>query len=107
MFDIGFVELLLIAVIGLLVIGPEQLPQVARKLGVWVGRLRRMAGDVQREVDRQLQAEELRERIRKEGEGMKLEEIQGTVTEALEEAKKHDHTKPLQPEKTSPSSQSP
>ena len=107
MFDFGFAEMLVIGVVALLVIGPEQLPQVARKAGVWIGRLRRMAGDVQREVDRQLQAEELRERIRKEGEGMKLEEIQGTVTEALEEAKKHDHTQPLQPEKSSSTTQSP
>ena len=41
MFDIGGLELLLIAVVGLLVIGPERLPEALRTLGLWLGRLRR------------------------------------------------------------------
>ena len=40
MFDIGFIELVLIGVVGLVVIGPERLPGVASKLGRWVGRTR-------------------------------------------------------------------
>ncbi|MDH5409282.1 MAG: Sec-independent protein translocase protein TatB, partial [Gammaproteobacteria bacterium] len=41
MFDIGFWELAIIAVVGLLVIGPERLPGVARTAGMWIGRTRR------------------------------------------------------------------
>ena len=41
MFDIGFAELLLIAVVGLLVIGPERLPSAIRTTSLWLGRLRR------------------------------------------------------------------
>jgi len=41
MFDIGFAELLLIGVVGLLVLGPERLPGAVRTVSLWVGRLRR------------------------------------------------------------------
>jgi sec-independent protein translocase protein TatB len=43
MFDVGFWELAVIFVIGLLVLGPQRLPQVARQMGQWAGRARRMA----------------------------------------------------------------
>lgn len=43
MFDVGFWELAVIFVVGLLVLGPERLPQVARQLGEWAGKARRMA----------------------------------------------------------------
>jgi len=42
MFDVGFSELLLLAVIALVVLGPEKLPHAARMTGAWVGRIRRM-----------------------------------------------------------------
>ena len=40
MFDVGFSELLLIAVVALLVLGPERLPKAARFAGLWVRRAR-------------------------------------------------------------------
>ncbi len=43
MFDVGFWELAVIFVVGLLVLGPERLPGVARQLGSWAGKARRMA----------------------------------------------------------------
>ena len=43
MFDIGFVELLLLAGLGLIVLGPKRLPEVAAQLGRWVGQARRMS----------------------------------------------------------------
>ena len=91
MFDIGFLELVLIGVVGLLVLGPERLPVAARTAGLWVGRARRMVGELTREVDRQLKTEELRERLRKEGDELGLEKIQRTVDDALQDAKKYKH----------------
>ena len=44
MFDIGFWELSLIAVIALLILGPERLPRAARELGLWVGKSKKMVG---------------------------------------------------------------
>ena len=63
MFDIGFWELTMIAVIALLVIGPDKLPDVARTAGKWVGRARRFVGDVKTDIDRELKQEELRKAI--------------------------------------------
>ena len=65
MFDIGFTEVTLIAVIGLIVIGPERLPRVAREIGVWVGRLRRYVAQVKADIDREIRADELKELVNK------------------------------------------
>jgi len=63
MFDIGFWELTTIAVIALLVIGPDKLPGVARTAGKWVGRARRFVGDVKSDIDREIKQEELKKAI--------------------------------------------
>lgn len=63
MFDIGFWELTTIAVIALVVIGPDKLPGVARTAGKWVGRARRFVGDVKTDIDRELKQEELKKAI--------------------------------------------
>ncbi|MEM1110752.1 MAG: Sec-independent protein translocase protein TatB [Pseudomonadota bacterium] len=54
MFDIGFAELLIIAVVGLLVIGPERLPGAIRTGSAWVSRIRRGFNDIKREVQQEL-----------------------------------------------------
>ncbi len=59
MFDVSFLELLVIAVIALLVIGPEKLPKVARTLGALTGRLQRYVAQVKVEVNREVRFEEL------------------------------------------------
>lgn len=59
MFDISFSELLLIAVVALLVIGPEKLPKVARTAGAFTGRLQRFMAQVKDEVNREARFEEL------------------------------------------------
>lgn len=106
MFDIGFLELVVVAVVALLVLGPEQLPTAARKAGLWLGRIRRFTSQVSQEIDRQLKAEELREKLRKEGDTLGLEKIQKTVDDALGEARKFEHlvskdvTKPAPPQAT-------
>lgn len=91
MFDIGFPELVVCAVIALIVLGPERLPAAARTAGRWVGRARRMVRQFSDELDRQLKADELRERIRKEGGDIGLDDIQRTVNGAMDEARQYEH----------------
>ncbi len=86
MFDIGFTELLVCAVIALLVLGPERLPQAARTAGRWVGKARRMVQQMSDEIDRQVKAEELRERVKDETENLGLNEVQDSVRSALDNA---------------------
>ena len=54
MFDIGFPELVLVAIVGLLVIGPERLPEALRTLGLWLGRMRRSFVAVKSEIEKAL-----------------------------------------------------
>jgi len=60
MFDIGFSEMVVIAVVALIVIGPERLPGVARTMGALLGRMQRYFTDVKAEVNRELQLEDIR-----------------------------------------------
>ena len=70
MFDVAFSELLVIAVVALLVIGPERLPKVARTLGALTGRMQRYVAQVKEEVNREVSFQELQQL---------QEEIQATV----------------------------
>ena len=60
MFDIGFSEMMVIAVLALIVIGPERLPRVARTLGHLAGRLQRYVADVKADINREVELDELR-----------------------------------------------
>src|SRR5258706_4175601 len=60
MFDIGISEIMVIAVVALVVIGPERLPRVARTIGTLLGRAQRYVNDVKAEVNREMELEELR-----------------------------------------------
>jgi sec-independent protein translocase protein TatB len=60
MFDIGFTELFIIAVVGLIVIGPERLPRVARTLGHLFGRMQRYVSEVKADINREMELDELR-----------------------------------------------
>lgn len=60
MFEIGFSELMLVGIVALLVFGPDKLPGLARNVGLWTGRIKRMIGSVQQDVQRELaKADEL------------------------------------------------
>jgi len=60
MFDVGFSEIMVIAVVALVVLGPEKLPKTARTLGHLFGRLQRYVADVKADINRELQLEELK-----------------------------------------------
>jgi len=81
MFDIGFWELAIIAVVALIVIGPDKLPGVARTAGKWVGRTRRFVNQVKTDIDREVQQDELRKMLEKEA---GLDEIKQSLNEGLE-----------------------
>ena len=82
MFDVGFSELVVIGIIGLLVLGPKRLPELARTAGHWLGRMRRFVSDVKQDIDREMQAEELAElrRLREE-----LEQTRGSIAQTAQE----------------------
>ncbi len=54
MFDIGFAELIIIAVVSLLVIGPERLPGAVRTISLWLGRFKRSFNEIRQEIEQEL-----------------------------------------------------
>ncbi|MEZ5651430.1 MAG: Sec-independent protein translocase protein TatB [Burkholderiaceae bacterium] len=60
MFDIAFSEMIIVAVIALVIVGPERLPKLARQVGEWMGKLQRYVADVKTDLNRQMELEELR-----------------------------------------------
>ncbi len=73
MFDIGFTELLLLTVIGVVVIGPERLPSVARTLGRIVGQARRFMTGLQNKIEQEIKLDELNKRIMEETKDMNFD----------------------------------
>lgn len=61
MFDFSFSELVVVAVVALIVIGPEKLPKVARTLGAFIGRIQRYMAQVKDEINREVRFEELQQ----------------------------------------------
>lgn len=76
MFDIGFSELLVIAVVALVVLGPERLPKAARFAGLWVRRARNQWDSVKQELERELQADEIKRQMQDVRQGMQETENQ-------------------------------
>ena len=66
MFDIGFPELLLIGVVTLPVIGPDQLPSAMRTIALWIGRFRRGFADIRRDIEQGIGADEIRQQLHNE-----------------------------------------
>lgn len=66
MFDIGFSELLLVALVALLVFGPERLPGAVRTGSLWLGRLKRSVQSIKQEVEREIGADEIRQQLHNE-----------------------------------------
>jgi sec-independent protein translocase protein TatB len=64
MFDVGFSELLIIAVVALLVLGPERLPKAARFAGLWMRRARAQWYSVKAELERELASEEMQRSLK-------------------------------------------
>lgn len=85
MFDVGFWEILLIALVGLVVIGPQRMPAVARTLGLWTSRIRRSASRFRADLENELRAQELRALLDEEQAALRepMAETAATLNESL------------------------
>ena len=88
MFDIGFWELALIGVVALLVVGPDRLPGLARTVGLWVGRIRRYVATVRDDIEREIQADELRTLLEKRDDLNPLKEVIEETSSTISDANK-------------------
>jgi sec-independent protein translocase protein TatB len=87
MFDIGFWELSIIMVVALLVIGPERLPGLARKAGLYLGKARRFVSSVKNDINQELKAEELKRILQEQKDSTGLHEIVEETKKSISQAK--------------------
>lgn len=84
MFDIGFAELLLLGVVGLLVLGPERLPTAVRTVSIYLGKLRRSFNSIRSEIERELHTEEIKREIHNQAVLDSLKETEQQLRESLD-----------------------
>lgn len=93
-FDIGFFELLVIAIVGLVIIGPERLPETARAVGLWLGRVKRSLRATRSEIEKQLGADDIRRQLHNEEVMRSLEATRRQIQDAVQEGVIEDRPKP-------------
>jgi len=100
MFDVGFAELFLLAIIGLLVLGPERLPKVARTLGGFVRKARMSWISLRNTIESEMNEADLSKPIRKTSEELKQigRELSGKAVFKAEENKQDSTLKDPEPE---------
>ncbi|SQH97846.1 Sec-independent protein translocase protein TatB [Haemophilus haemolyticus] len=86
MFDIGFSELVLLMVVGLVVLGPKRLPVAIRTVMSWVKTIRGLAANVQNELKQELKLQELQDSIKK-AESLNLQALSPELSKTVEELK--------------------
>jgi len=90
LFDIGGFELLLVAIVGLLIVGPERLPEVLRSIGLWMGRLRKAFNAAKTEIEQEIGMDDIQrqlhnESVLKEIKKIEDEAVKGIQREPIEE----------------------
>jgi len=73
-FDIGFSELIVCAIVALIVIGPERMPETVRTVGLWIGRIKRSMRETRSEIERQMGVDDIRRQLHNEDIMRSLEE---------------------------------
>lgn len=98
MFDIGFLELLVVLIIALLVIGPERMPEVARKLGAFMGKTKRFINSVKEEGEWQETVRDLKQSMDLQEERKELQkleqDLQGSLAQSTEDLDLESLTRP-------------
>ena len=84
MFDVGFLEISVVFVVALIVVGPEKLPGLARSVGLYVGKARRYADFVRREIESEVRSAELKDIVKKPA---LIEEVKDTLNETAQTLK--------------------
>ena len=95
MFDIGFSELLLIALVTLLVMGPERLPQAVRSISLWLGRLKQMLASARRDLEQEVGMDDIRQQLHNEQIMRELDESRDHLEESYNQAANAAQIKPL------------
>ncbi len=86
MFEVGFLELLIIMVIALLVVGPERLPGMARKAGALMAKMKRFVSNVKQDIDKEIKADELKKIVQDQADSVGIHDIIEETRQTFEKA---------------------
>ncbi|MGV6827038.1 MAG: Sec-independent protein translocase protein TatB [bacterium] len=100
MFDIGFFELMLIAVVALLVVGPERLPVLAKTTGLWIGKAKRFVSNVRDDIEQELKADELKKVLEQQAKSNPVHEIIEDTQKQFQEIKSETEAAFSDPDKS-------
>ena len=87
MFDIGFLELLVIALITLVVMGPERLPEAIRAISLWIGRLKQLLAKTRQDIENEVGMDDIRHQLHNEQVLKDLGESKDQLKQSLENHK--------------------
>ena len=87
MFDFGFWEIAIIGVITLIVVGPERMPSLARKAGLYFGKLNRFFNKVKSDINEELKMDEIKEQMSMDDEKIILSEVTEEIQSSAESLK--------------------
>lgn len=88
MFDISFIELLVIFVVALLVLGPDKLPGAIRTAALWIGRAKRSLSQVKSEIEQQINADDIRRQLHNESILADIEKARKSADNVIKETQK-------------------
>jgi sec-independent protein translocase protein TatB len=108
MFDIGFLEILVIAVISLIVMGPERLPQALRTFALWFGRIKQQFRSVRAELEDEIGIDDIRRQLHNENILKDLEDAKNNIADTMNSnSPEADQTENNKSEKNSASDKAP
>jgi sec-independent protein translocase protein TatB len=87
MFDIGFLELLVIALITLVVMGPDRLPEAIRAISLWIGRLKQLLAKTRQDIENEVGMDDIRHQLHNEQVLKDLGESKDQLEQSLESHK--------------------
>ena len=90
MFDFGFWEIVIIGVITLIVVGPERMPSLARKSGLYFGKLNRFFNKVKSDINEELKMDEIKEQMSMDDEKIILSEVTEDIQSSADSPKQEN-----------------
>lgn len=92
MFDVGFLELFLIMVIALMVIGPKRMPEVARKVGIWIGKSKHFINNMKENSELSSAIKEMKDSLNMEEEKQQIEKMRNTIQDDISDFQQEVNT---------------
>ena len=90
MFDFGFWEIAIIGIITLIVVGPEKMPSLARKAGLYFGKLNQFLNNIKSDINEELKVDEIKEQLSMDEEKVILSEVTEDIKSSVDSLKEEN-----------------